>query len=107
MAYHGAIFPTGKTMLQALYQYIGHTIVFDGKRCQLVEVLEQGPALVFLCPDEIGSIQANQHGDAGRRTPNHYTVPLISELGDQLHPAAQALIPVDQQQALLDYFASS
>lgn len=93
-------------MLQTLYQYIGQSIVLDGKRCQLVEVLAQGPALVFLCPDERHSIQANQHGDAGRRTPNHYTVPLLSELGGRLHPAAQALIPEAQHQALLDYFAN-
>ena len=92
-------------MLKELYQYIGQSILFDGMHCQLIEILEDGPALVFTCPDQKASIQANQHGDASRRTPNSYTVPLLSSVNDDLHPAAKALIPEHQQQAFLRYFS--
>lgn len=94
-------------MIKELYQYIGQTIVFDGKRCQLIEILEDGPSLVFTCPGQKASIQANQHGEASRRTPDSYTVPLMSSVEQGLHPAARALIPEHRQQAFIDYFSGA
>ena len=94
-------------MLKQLYQYIGQSIVYDGMRCQLIEILEDGPSLVFSCPGQKSSIQTNQHGEASRRTPDSYTVPLLSSIHRELHPAARALIPDDQQQAFIDYFSAA
>ena len=94
-------------MLKELYQYIGQSIIYDGMRCQLIEILQDGPALVFSCPDQKASIQVNQHGDASRRTPNNYTVPLLSSIHNELHPAARELIPADQQQAFINYFSNA
>jgi hypothetical protein len=94
-------------MVKELYQYIGNSIIYDGMRCQLIEIIEDGPSLVFTCPEQAASIQANQHGDAGRRAPNNYTVPLLSEIQRDLHPAARALIPADRRQAFVDYFSNA
>ena len=92
-------------MLKELYQYIGQSILYDGMRCQLIEVLEDGPSLVFTCPGQKSTIQANQHGDASRRTPDNYTVPLLSSIHEDLHPAAKALIPEDRHQDFIRYFS--
>ena len=94
-------------MLKELYQYIGKTIVHDGTSCQLIEILEDGPSLVFQCPGQKSTIQTSQHGDALRRTPDTYTVPLISSIQQDLHPVAKSLIPSNQHQAYIDYFASA
>jgi hypothetical protein len=91
-------------MVNELYQYVGSSIVFEGMRCQLIEIIENGPALVFTCPEQTKPIQANQYGDAGRRAPNNYTVPLLSECHPGLHPAAEAVIPQHRHQAFVDYF---
>lgn len=92
-------------MLHELYLYIGQTIVYEGTRCQLIEILEDGPSLVFSCPDHKATIQTNQHGDANRRTPENYTVPLLSSVHNDLHPAARELIPEERQQEFIDYFS--
>lgn len=91
-------------MIEQLNQFLGQTIDHDGQRCQLIEILEDGPMLVFLCPDEDSSIQTNQHGDATRRSPNTYSVPLVSSGGDQLHPVAQAIFPEALHAELLERF---
>jgi len=51
------------------------------------------------------TIQTNQHGDANRRTPENYTVPLLSQVHNDLHPAARELIPAERHQAFIDYFS--
>jgi len=94
-------------MLEQLNHYLGQNIEHDGKRCQLIEILEVGPMLVFLCPDEDSSIQSNQHGDATRRSPNTYSVPLISANGEELHPVARAVIPKQLHAELLAHFRNS
>ena len=94
-------------MLRELYQYIGESIIYEGMRCQLIEILEEGPHLVFQCPDKQSDIQSNQHGDATRRSPGTYTVPLLSSIGNDLHPAVKALLPDEQHQQFLTYFTNA
>ncbi|HXH04071.1 MAG TPA: hypothetical protein VNN09_12225 [Candidatus Competibacteraceae bacterium] len=52
---------------------IGCTLSYRGQPCPIIEVLEEGPALVL---EESGAsaIQANQYGEASRRAPRVHTV---------------------------------
>ena len=95
------------TMLRELYQHIGESITFEGVSCQLIEILEDGPHLVFQCPDKQAIIQTNQHGDATRRTPTTYTIPLLSSIGDDLHPVVKELLPEDQHEKYRIYFCKA
>ena len=94
-------------MLKELYQYIGCSITHDGRYCQLIEILEDGPSLVFKCPDEQLTIQTNQHGDASRKVAGTYTVPLLSSIHHDLHPVVKTLIPEKHHQAFIDYFSKA
>ena len=94
-------------MLKELYQYIGQSIIHDGMRCQLIEILEDGPSLVFNCPEKKSSIQTNQHGDANRKAPSTYTIPLLSTIHNDLHPVVKELIPDEQHKDFLAYFCNA
>lgn len=71
--------------LDALRSYIGREVSFDGQQCQIIEVLEDGPALVLSCTRN-SVIQPNQHGDATRRVPETRTIPILNRERTELHP---------------------
>lgn len=73
------------TAIETLRNYIGRTVYHNGRICQLVEVLEDRPALVLIHADE-HAIQANQFGDANRRAPTTVTVPVFERDGATPHP---------------------
>ncbi len=89
-------------MLNQLYELIGEKIIHDQQDCVLIEVLEDGPHLVFQCQGR-KSIQLNQHGNAHRRASPTYTIHCLNESGTDLHPVLKALIAEDRRPALLDY----
>ncbi len=65
--------------LQQLRGMIGLRVLHLGSPCQVVEVLEDGPALVLLDLEESHStIQADQHGEAHRRVRVTYTIPVLN-----------------------------
>ncbi len=65
--------------LEQLRGMIGLRVIHLGSHCQVVEVLEDGPALVLLDLEESHStIQADQHGEAHRRVPVTYTIPVLN-----------------------------
>lgn len=88
-------------MLEHLQQYIGCEITYKGKRCQLVEILDDGPSLVLMCLQPGTAIQSNQHGGANRRVNETHTVPCLSEIHDDLHPVLKAILPEDAHADLL------
>ncbi len=61
---------------------IGLLVKHDGRRCLMVEVLEDGPSLVLQSLDPETTIQPDQHGEAHRKVPRVFTVAVLSE--DQL-----------------------
>lgn len=73
---------------QSLRRHIGRTVRHMGMACRVVEVLDDGPALVLQGADAV--IQANRFGDAHRRVPHTYTVPVRDAHGDP-HPDFLAL----------------
>ncbi len=77
--------------LDQLRGMIGLHLVHQGTSCQVIEVLEDGPSLVLQSIHESPTIQPNQHGEAQRRTPVTYTVPVLNNERNELHPQFLAL----------------
>lgn len=90
-------------MLKQLHNYIGTCIQHEDQSCQLIEILEAEQALVFVCPGAAPIVQANQHGEAGRHAPQTYTVPILSSIGNDLHPVAKQVFPANIHGELLAY----
>ena len=90
-------------MLDHLQKFIGEEVVYDGNRCELVEVLHEGPSLVLMCVESHTTIQTDQHGGAHRRVHGTYTIACISELHNDLHPIIKQLLPEDKHDELKDY----
>lgn len=78
-------------LLKELQKLVGRNVEYEGVHCQVIEVLAQGPEIVLegLDADEI---QANQFGEAHRRVPKTYSIPLSSGTDDDLHPVMLALL---------------
>ena len=77
--------------LKQLRSMIGLRLRHQGILCQVIEVLEDGPSLVLQSFQEAPTIQANQHGEANRRTPVTYTVPVLNHEKTELHAQFLAL----------------
>jgi hypothetical protein len=88
-------------MINTLHQFIGNCIEHEGQSCCLIEILEAEQALVFICPGAAPIVQANQHGEAGRHAPQTWTVPMLSSIGNDLHPVAKQVFPVQIHNELL------
>ena len=66
---------------------LGRHLTYRGVACRVIEILEEGPALVLEGHGDSRIIQANQYGEACRRAPRTFTVPLLNVRGDGLNPA--------------------
>jgi hypothetical protein len=62
--------------LEQLRGMIGIELRYNNKACQVVEVLEDGPSLVLQYFEN--DIQNNQHGNAHRRVPETFCIPVLS-----------------------------
>jgi hypothetical protein len=77
--------------LHQLRGMIGLHVVHNGIRCQIIEVLEDGPSIVLQSLTSGGTIQSNQHGDATRRVTETYTIPVLTRDKTEIHPLYLAL----------------
>ncbi len=77
--------------LDQLRNMIGLSMYHQGVLCQVIEVLEDGPSLVLISVDEEPAIQPDQHGEAHRRAPVTYTIPVLNDECTELHPVFLAL----------------
>lgn len=65
--------------LEQLRGMIGIQLYHNGKPSIVIEVLEDGPSLVIQHLDKNSSpIQSNQYGNAHRRTPETFCIPVLS-----------------------------
>ena len=64
--------------IESLRNLLGIEVEFLGRRCRIVEVLEEGPQIVVQCLEQ-RTIQPNQYGDASRRVPETHALP-VAEL---------------------------
>lgn len=71
--------------LAQLRGLIGQRVMHRGIACSVIEVLEDGPALVLRDLEGNTAIQDNQYGDPRRRVGRTYTVPVLDEAGSALH----------------------
>lgn len=70
---------------------LGIEVIHQGMRCQLLEVLDDGPTLVLQDCEAHTTIQDNQYGGPWRRVPSIYTIPLTTQDGGMFHPSFIAL----------------
>ena len=71
--------------LEQLRGMIGISVRHQGAVCCVIEVLEDGPAIV-LADAENTEIQDNQYGDPHRRVTQTYTIPVLSADRSGIHP---------------------
>ena len=70
-----------------LRQLIGRNLTYQGITCRFIDILAEGPQLVLQDCDAGKVIQTNQYGEANRRVPHVFTVPLLNPRRDGLNPA--------------------
>ena len=61
--------------LAELRALIGLHLNWQGRDCEVAEVLPDGPVVVLRCVDGERPVLADRHGDAGRRGPDLIEVP--------------------------------
>jgi len=86
-------------LLQRLTRLLGREAFIEGRRVCVVDILRDGPTLVLR---EIGAgrMQDNLYGQARRRAPRHFQIPLLSEVRHEPHPVARQLM-TDEEAAVL------
>ncbi len=70
--------------LEQLRGMIGIQVEHNGRACEVVEVLEDGPSIVLRCLDQ-SNIQTSLHGNPTRRAPQTYTIPVLTPDQRELH----------------------
>ncbi|KPK41050.1 MAG: hypothetical protein AMJ69_00055 [Gammaproteobacteria bacterium SG8_47] len=78
-------------IIEELRTLIGCRVRHGGILCEVVEILEHGPFVVLLNLEHGTIIQTNQHGDASRRVPLTYTIPVMHHTEGDVHPTFAAL----------------
>lgn len=76
--------------IDQLRDMIGVQVWHEGRRCEVLEVLEDGPSLI-LVSIESDTIQPDQFGNPTRRVPQTHAVPVLNHDGSGLHPIFLAL----------------
>lgn len=76
--------------IERLRDMIGVQVHHEGVRCEVVEILEDGPTLILTSIGE-DTIQSDQFGSPSRRVPQTYLVPVLAADGSGVHPAFLAL----------------
>jgi hypothetical protein len=75
---------------------LGQEVVIEGRRFQVHELLKDSETLVLMPVERSYTIQADQYGDPRRRTHETLTVPIMSELADELHPVLKQILEQGQ-----------
>ncbi len=83
--------PNTNRLIAHLRSLLGVEVIHQGIRCQLLEILDDGPTLVLQDRATHTTIQDNQYGGPWRRVPTIYTIPLTVQDGTELHPSFIAL----------------
>lgn len=84
-----------------LHNLIGQQITHDNKLYMLIEVIDDGPLLVFQSQSN-KKIQHDQHGNANRRSLPTITIHCLNEFRNSLHPVLKDLLTEADQISLLN-----
>lgn len=79
--------PPTEVEFKQLRQMIGCWVRYQGISCQVIEALQEGPALVLVSSAAETTIQPNQYGEAWRRVPEVHIVPVFNSERTALDPA--------------------
>lgn len=63
--------------IEKLRELIGTEVQHDGRGYQIIEILEDGPALILQHHEQPTHIQADQHGEARRKVPKTITIQIL------------------------------
>ena len=87
-------------MMHHLGLLIGREAIIEGRHVRVVDILRENESLVLR---ELGSerMQESVYGQARRRVPRLFQVPLRSELGNQIHPITRILLNEEENARLL------
>ncbi len=77
---------------------IGLQVKYNSVYCRVVEILDDGLAIILEDMEAHNSIQADQHGEAHRRVPQTYTIEVLSTDRLEFSPAFLSLEPLGQQE---------
>jgi len=81
--------------IEQLRSMIGLKVLYNHVTCRVVEILEDGPALVLEDLEHRQKIQPDQHGEAHRIAPKTYTVDILSPDCTEFSSAFLAMEPRD------------
>ena len=73
---------------------IGLRVRYHDVDCQIVEILEDGPALILEDLEHHISIQPDQHGEAHRKVPKTYTIKVLTHDKLEFSPTFLSLDPI-------------
>ncbi len=79
-------------LCEQILALLGKEVVIEGRHFQVHELLKDSQTLVLMPVERSYSIQADQYGDPRRRTHETLTVPIRSELADELHPVLKQIL---------------
>ena len=80
---------------EKLRDMIGLNVRHEGVICCVVEVIDEGPAIVLERRDQYLSIQPDQFGEAHRRVPQTFTVSILSIERTEFSSSFLSLEPLD------------
>ena len=66
---------------------IGASVIYNGQTCTVIEVLEDKLVLIVEADHPIASIQPDAYGNARREIRTLYSLPILNEATDGLHPS--------------------
>ena len=72
--------------IEQLRNLIGQQVQYRGIACQIIEILEDGPALILQDSEMHTGFQADQFGEAHRLVIETYTIPVYIADGSAYHP---------------------
>ena len=76
--------PDQSFTVASLRSLIGLEVYYNGRPCQIIEILEDGPHVILQHKDLHPSIQPDQHGEAHRMVPTTVTLPVMDGDGHAL-----------------------
>lgn len=76
-------------------EMIGLQVKYLDVYCRVVEILDDGPAIILEDMEAHISIQADQHGEAHRRVPQTYTITVLSHDKLEFSSAFLSLEPLE------------
>ena len=81
--------------INQLHGLIGLRVIFQSQPWEIIEILEDGPALVLQDSQRHTVIQPDQYGEAHRRAPSTVTIPVFTLDKTELHPSFLSLDAIE------------